>query len=339
MRILYVALTRAKQRIIVTATNKNPEKYIQSLESKIPGFPISPFVVNKLSSYSDWLFACALANPSCNVRTNIEPDYSNYTENCKPWNIEIVDDEILYSIQDEKFEHNELIQEAEPDEDFLNLFKERINFKYKNQPLSALPQKVSASELSHKDNRIFNKILKKPSFIDENKADGAEKGTAFHNFMEYCDLKNARNNCKSEAYNLRENGFLTERQIELLDFEKLESFLNGELIERVIKSEKFYREYLFTVKINAEDYNSEINDSFKNQKIVMQGAVDLVFIENGEAVIVDYKTDRVKEITDLEKLYRKQVELYKSALEETTSLPVREAIIYSVHLNKSLKVV
>ncbi len=339
MRVLYVALTRAKQRVIVTATNNNPEKYIQSLESKIPVFPISPFVVNKLSSYSDWLFACALANPSCNIRTNIEPDYSNYIENCKPWNIEIVDDEILYSIQDEKSENNELIQEAEPDEDFLKLFKERINFKYKNQPLSTMPQKVSASELSHKDNRIFNKILKKPSFIYENKADGAERGTAFHNFMECCDLKKARENCKSEAYSLRENGFLTERQIELLDFEKLESFLNGELIERVIKSEKFYREYLFTVKINAEDYNSEINDSFKNQKIVMQGAVDLVFIENGEAVIVDYKTDRVKEITDLEKLYRKQVELYKSALEETTSLPVREAIIYSVHLNKSLKVV
>ncbi len=339
MRVLYVALTRAKQRIIVTATNKNPEKYIQSLESKIPCFPISPFVVKKLSSYSDWLFACALANPCCNIRTNIEPDYSNYIENCKPWNIEIINEKILNNIKKEKSEQNEFIQEVEPDEDFLNSFKERINFKYKNHPLSTLPQKVSASELSHKDNRIFNKIFKKPSFVDENKADGVERGTAFHNFMECCDLTNARKNCKSEAYNLKENGFLTERQIELLDFEKLENFLNGGLIKRVIKSEKFYREYQFTVKINAEDYNSEISDKFKNQKIVMQGAVDLVFIENGEAVIVDYKTDRVKEITDLEKLYRKQVELYKSALEETTSLPVKEVIIYSVHLNKSLKVI
>ncbi|MCH5304345.1 MAG: UvrD-helicase domain-containing protein, partial [Ruminococcus sp.] len=338
MRVLYVALTRAKERLIITATNKEPEKYLQTLESKIPTYPISPFVVKSFKSYSDWLFACVLANPSCDIRTNIEPDYTNYIEGSKPWNVEIINEKIASNIQRESLGKAKTYEKLEPDTDFLNKFIDRINFKYKNHPLSTLPQKVSASELSHKDNRIFNKVLRKPSFMTETKADGTEKGTAFHNFMERCNLLKAKENCKFEAEKLKENGYLTSRQIELLDYEKLENFLNSELIERVLNSEKFYREYQFTVRINAEEYNSELSADFKEEKIVMQGAVDLVFVENGGIVIVDYKTDRVKEIDDLGRMYQKQVDLYKSALEETTALPVKEVIIYSLHLNKSLKI-
>jgi ATP-dependent helicase/nuclease subunit A len=86
------------------------------------------------------------------------------------------------------------------------------------------------------------------------------------------------------------------------------------------------------------DYNPELKEEFSAQKIIMQGAVDLVFIENGEAVIVDYKTDRVKDEKDLAELYHKQVELYKTAIEETTDYKVKEVIIYSIHLNREVKI-
>ena len=106
----------------------------------------------------------------------------------------------------------------------------------------------------------------------------------------------------------------------------------------MLRSEQYFREYTFTVNINASDYDRDISDDFKNRKIIMQGAVDLAFVENGEVVIVDYKTDRVKDINRLVTMYRKQVELYKSALEETMGLNVKEVMIYSVHLNEHIKI-
>ena len=337
MRILYVALTRAKERLIITSVNKEPKNYLSNLESKIASYPISSYVVKNMNSYSDWLFSCALSNPSCNIRVNSEPDYTYYKDSYRPWKVQIVDDETEAEKEHESEIEPEVVEEnTEINEDFLNEFISRVNFDYKNKPLSSLPQKVSASEFSHRDNGVFNKILRKPSFMNDEDKSGAEKGTAFHNFMERCDIKNAVENCEKEARRLCESGYLTKRQVQLLDYEKLEKFLSGKLISRVLSSGEYYREFQFTVKIDASDYNPELKESFPDEKIVMQGAVDLVFIENGEAVIVDYKTDRVKELSKLAELYHKQVELYKSAIEKCTDYKVKEIMIYSVHLNKEI---
>lgn len=337
MRILYVALTRAKERLIITSVNKEPKNYLSSLESKIASYPISSYVVKNMNSYSDWLFSCALSNPSCNIRVNSEPDYTYYKDSYRPWKVQIVDEKTEAEKELEFENEPEVVEEnTEINEEFLNEFISRVNFEYKNKPLSSLPQKVSASEFSHRDNGVFNKILRKPSFMNDEDKSGAEKGTAFHNFMERCDIKNAVENCEKEARRLCESGYLTKRQVQLLDYEKLEKFLSGKLISRVLSSGEYYREFQFTVKIDASDYNPELKESFFDEKIVMQGAVDLVFIENGEAVIVDYKTDRVKDLSKLAELYHKQVELYKSAIEKCTDYKVKEIIIYSVHLNEEI---
>lgn len=333
MRILYVALTRAKERLIITAVNKAPEKYLLKLESKIPAYPISPYVVKGMSSYSDWLFTCALTNPSCDIRKIIKPDFTYFKDSYKPWIVDIINKKSEIKVNSQNADKQSNIKsEASIDKDFLKNFINRVNYNYPYKSLSALPQKVSASELSHKDNRIFNKILRKPSFLTEKKSSGAEKGTAFHNFMERCDLASARKDVSLEAERLKAKGFLTERQVKLIEYDKLRDFLNSSLIDRVINSESYEREFQFTVKINAEDYNSD----FKSETLIMQGAIDLFFIENNEVVIVDYKTDRVKDSSDLIKLYHKQLELYKSAIEEISGLNVKEAVIYSIHLGEEI---
>ena len=188
----------------------------------------------------------------------------------------------------------------------------------------------------NRDFKLFNKLLLKPDFIKGQKSTGAQKGTAFHTFMERCDLERAKLNPKKEAERLNESGFLSGEELKLLDFKALGRFLGSKLIERAIKSGKYFREYTFTVKINASDYNPELDDGFGNNKIIMQGAVDLAFIEDGEIVIADYKTDRVKDIAKLGFMYKKQLELYKAALEETMNLKVKEIIIYSIYLNQEL---
>lgn len=339
MRILYVALTRAKEKLIITSVNKDPKKYIENLESKTASYPISSYVVKNMNSYSDWIFSCALANPGCDIRINNEPDYTYYKNSYKPWKFDIIKNNDSEVIEIEKKEDDNIdLLPSKIDKQFLDTFINRVKFDYNDAPLSKLPQKISASEFSHKDNRIFNKVLRKPLFLSEKDTSAAEKGTAFHNFMERCDILRARENCKLEAERLCENGFLNELQVKLINYDDLDKFLSSELISRVINSDSYQREYQFTVKINAVDYNPELKEEFSAQKIIMQGAVDLVFIENGEAVIVDYKTDRVKDEKDLAELYHKQVELYKTAIEETTDYKVKEVIIYSIHLNREVKI-
>lgn len=337
MRILYVALTRAKERLIITSAQKDPEKYLMNLESKVAEYPISSYAVKNMNSYSDWLFTCALAYPGCDIRTNIKPDYTNYKESYKPWKAHFVDkNSLIENIPTKDTDNKVVFNEVGTDEKLLTRLKDRFEFNYNNSPLITLPQKISASDFAHKDNEIFKKVLRKPNFLSKSDVSAAEKGTAFHSFMERCDIEKAKDNCKEEAQRLRDNGFLTERQLELLNYPELKEFLSSELISRVLNSESYIREYQFTVRINASKYNPDIKTDFADNKIIMQGAVDLVFIENGEAVIVDYKTDRVKDVSQLADLYRKQVELYKSAVEECTDYKVKEIIIHSVHLNKAI---
>ena len=336
MRVLYVAMTRARERLIITSTQQNPEAYISKLESKITAYPVSPYVIKHSASFSDWLFTAALANPSCSeLRSNIKPDFTNFCENYRPWKTEIIKGSELEYDNDLE-EEIQSSAELKPNPEFIRKFRDRLSFKYKNNPLVTLPQKVSASQLSHRDNKVFDRLLAKPDFLMDKKPTGAKKGTAFHAFMEHCDIIMAKENPEAEAARLRNKGFLSAVELELLDFKALGDFLTSGLINRVINSADYFREYTFTVRINASDYKPDIEDDFKNQKIIMQGAVDLAFVEDGELVIVDYKTDRVRDINKLARLYRKQLELYKSALEETTGLGVKEVIIYSIHLNKEL---
>ncbi|MCH5298182.1 MAG: helicase-exonuclease AddAB subunit AddA [Ruminococcus sp.] len=345
MRILYVAMTRAKERLIITSTSDNPDRTVASIETKLTSYLISPFVVRNFNSFSEWIIACCLAHPSCDeLRTNISADMSKYPDgNFIPWTVTTVGEK--YVSEDNEQEADTVSAESSLktaviplNEKFVQDFNERINYTYPNAPLTKLPQKVSASELAHKDNRIFNKILRKPQFLSDDKKSGAEKGTAFHAFMERCEINNALSDSRKEAERLSKSGFLTETQLEMLDYAKLDNFLKSKLIKRVLNAEEYHREYRFTVKINSSDFDSDIPAEFAENKIIMQGAVDLAFVEDGEVVIVDYKTDRVRDAYKLSEMYSKQVELYKQALEETMERRVKEVIIYSVYLGEQIKI-
>ena len=110
------------------------------------------------------------------------------------------------------------------------------------------------------------------------------------------------------------------------------------LFDRIIKSQKILREERFTVKIKASDAFEEYQDIKNDAYVIMQGAVDLAFVEDGGLVVVDYKTDRVNDISKLLTLYKKQLLLYKEAMEQSTDYKVKELIICSVYLNEYIKI-
>ncbi len=339
MRILYVAMTRAKERLIITMSHKEPKKFIESAANKITDNEITPYAVKNSNSFADWIVACGLLHPSCDKwRSYIEKSIIPQDDAGAEWSFNIYNNDDIADFEPTVTDKKDVsLERALPDYEFLNKFVERINYCHPLETLQTIPQKVSASAISH-NNQVFDKVLKTPNFVKESTPKGTDIGTAFHCFMEHCDIKNARDSVTLEAQRLVDKGFLTEQQQNLLDVAKITEFLNTPLVDRIINAKEFYREYQFTVNINLSEYDENIDNSLKEQKIVMQGAVDLAFAEEDGLVIVDYKTDRVKDVSVLSALYSKQLLLYKNAMEQCTGLKVKEMYIYSVNLNKLLKI-
>ena len=154
--------------------------------------------------------------------------------------------------------------------------------------------------------------------------------------MQYCDFTLARKSIDEEINRLESEGVLSAEQAALIDRHGLEKLVHNGLFDRVIASPELYREERFTVKIHPALISDDYPDT--DDEIVMQGAVDLAFEENGKIVIVDYKTDRVRDIQKLVTLYKKQLELYKEAMRQSLEKEVSECLICSVALNDVVKV-
>ena len=152
------------------------------------------------------------------------------------------------------------------------------------------------------------------------------------------DFKNARNDFDGEIERLVTKGFITKRQGEVLDRNKLLNLVNSPLTDRIVNSEKVYREFKFYTKILAKDALENVTENFSEQKIILQGAVDLAFVEDNSLVIVDYKTDRIKDVSELKELYSQQLLLYKNAMEQCTPYKVSKCIIYSITLGDFVEV-
>lgn len=345
LRVLYVALTRAKEKLIAVCSKKNSEKYLSNLYSKIVfGNIIEPYSVVRCSSISDWLLLCALVHPSLNdLRMKINPSAEPILhKDTSPWHYELIDkEELIFGNTVDTFDESEKIFENIQNTDtydYAQLLKTNLSFKYKNADIMNLPQKVSASQISHNESDYFEKVLMKPSFLNKETAAAVDRGTAHHKFLQYCDFLNAKASLDSEIERLNKLGLLTEEQTDLIDKAKIKNLLNSELVQRIINSPLVFREEQFSAKLNPSLVFDEYENVDTDAEIIVQGAVDVAFEENGKLVIVDYKTDRVKDISKLAILYKKQLELYRLAMEQSTEMTVSECIICSVHLGEYIKI-
>ena len=147
---------------------------------------------------------------------------------------------------------------------------------------------------------------------------------------------------EQEIGRLLETEKLTQRQCDCLDREKLRAILHGELFERIIgvmskNSRNVFREKQFTVFVHPSLTVTDGREFRPDRKQIVDGEVDLVFIEDGALVIVDYKTDRVKETEELRR-HKPQLDLYEQAMTQVFGLPVKEKIIFSVTLNDYITV-
>lgn len=334
LRVLYVAMTRAREKLIMLTSLKNPAATLSKLSLQILNTAkVSPYVVRSANSFSDWILMCALRHPSGQklrelAGMSVELVIKDDTE----WKIEIVSPDGDGNI---KTAEKPLMEPEESviDEELLRKINRRLNYVYEYEELAKIPPKVTVSELVSQNNgQVANfDFDKRPAFLSGVSLTPAQKGSALHGFMQFADFNRARENLEQEIKHLQECGFITKEQGESLNRTQLEKFLKSTLCSRILASPNVVREYQFTVNISASDVVPGIDEKFAKENVVLQGAIDCVFEEGDNLVLVDYKTDKSESAEFFKKHYGKQLELYASAIKKYTGKTPAQNILYSFY--------
>lgn len=322
LRVLYVAMTRAKEQFITFITDKNINTRLNSLGQKIINGTVDPFLCKNLNSDADILLLAALMHQNGKeLRKNCDTDIKTKVATF-PLDIEFID-----SIEKLESDKKEAV---DYDEEIVKTIEDKLNFKYNNSNLSNISAKRTASTLDESIKGFEFFASSKPAFLIEDGVTPGEKGTAMHTFMQFCDYNDSKNDLDKEINRLLSLGYLTQKQVDCLDKSALSIFFNSDFAKEIFLSDKIYRE----IKVSSFVDACDIDDTNSHEKILIQGISDCVYEKDGELVIVDYKTDKVKTENQLLKMYQNQIAFYVKSVEKTLQKKVKKAVLYSFHLGK-----
>ncbi len=327
VRILYVAMTRAKEKLIMTGCCDNPEEWIMSG----PSFTNTSYMSMLSRAVCDGKEDVFAIN-ACNLRDNAVFEAA---------------DEISRAEMRSRFEK----ESDNADTNLVESIRERFSFEYPYERLRSLYTKTTVSDLKmaaiekedgeaahpFKENE---KIEYVPSFAGgENEVKGTDRGTAYHNLLELLDFK-AFPDCEDIAKEydrqiekLILNGRIPKEDAEKVFKSKIVAFLNSETARQMMEADKagnLYKEQPFVIGVKADTIDETFPDF---ETVLVQGVIDVYYIHEGRVTVLDYKTDRVETGEELVKRYRKQLEYYAEALRTLTGLETDELLLYSFGLN------
>jgi ATP-dependent helicase/nuclease subunit A len=213
-----------------------------------------------------------------------------------------------------------------------NLF----SFKYDGK-LTDIPSKLTITEIVFP--RDEDSPLKRPDFAPALIGlTAAEAGTAMHTFMQYADFAGAERDISAEAERLCDMGLISEPELDGLKFSELSEFFRSRAYSRIKSSLKLWREKKFLVKISEISLDGDLAAEYNDTGGMLQGIADCVFEEPDGLVLIDYKTDRVRDGAALISRYGRQILLYSLALEKVLGKKVKESYLYSFSLGCEIPV-
>lgn len=330
MRMLYVAMTRMQDRLVIISAPSNPEKKLSTLYDMLIASrqKITKLMFSSLKSFSDWLLTSLLLHP-------------DGVELRKPGHKLLLSDtksRISVKLFYPGIEENVAVAEDKEtiiDEDMLNKLIDNFSYSYPYSDIQGVMAKASVSALANSAESAKFAFTQIPDFMNKTLKPTA-RGTATHKVMEHFDFENA-NNVEAELDRLYEWQFISEAQREAVDVDAIRKFFASDLFKRIKNADLVKREMRFITEESANKFAQIKNEHLEDEKIIIQGAVDLCFIENGEIVLLDFKTDRVEKADELKEAYSEQLNIYAKAVEKIFEKKVKERIIYSFNLNKEIK--
>lgn len=372
MRILYVAMTRAKEKLIITGSVKGMESSVSGWKERCSGpeEPLRPAIVRSASSYLDWLMppllqldaGAPLLEAGGQTAIMKDDDWSRW------FRIRVADassvergraaEHAVHTMKKDSFEQKAAAQTPEPAARMV--LDADAGWKYAYGNLRTIKSKYSISELkeAHIDElaepafQFQEPDMKKkqPSFMkdtgkkEEKAASGTDYGTAFHRLMELLPFRDADPDraeewIDGEIRKTAASGRLTPQQMKLINRRDVVRFLKTPMAARMIEADRrgeLYRERPFVAAVPV----SMVDDSISSdEEVIVQGVIDVWFREGNQLVLLDYKTDRVPAQQGEQILiqrYSVQIDYYRYALEQYTGEKVVQSCLYSVKLGRTI---
>ena len=328
LRVLYVAMTRAKEKLcLVFVDDHLPKKMQRFCEELDFSTAMSSDTVLGASSMGQWLISSLLRLPGAtSLRDTFLLNAVPLIEDNTVWDILFPTPVLQESVTAE----NEMAAVA-ADEDLVRQIRENMTYIYPHEELTHSPAKVAASEIARQTTNNPFVATARPKFMSNFGLTPAERGTAMHAFMQFANYPAAALSLADEIERLTSLSFLSKEQADSLDTARLRTFFESELYSRMCRASRCLREYHFT-------FRQPTDTKYLKASAVVQGIADCVFEEEDGLVVVDYKTDHVKTPEALVERYAAQLNIYREALQTIFQKPVKECLLYSFSLNTTITV-
>ena len=345
LRLLYVAMTRAQEKLILTCALTGGERDIEKL-MPMAGAPVEPQALLDCASMAQWVLLPVLARPEGEVlrRGYPQPTVAAKVDLGLPWDLRWVEGDVFRS---RPAPHR---REAVTEEEMPERLEDCLFWEYPYLGDVELPSKLTATQLKGRDldeeaaeeapREAAPPRFDRPRFASEKLGlTAAEKGTALHLVMQYInfDRCGSKGAVAEEIERLVRERFITSQQAESVEPERIAGFFASPLGQEMMKSGTLRREFKFSVLAPARRYYPEAGEG---EQVLLQGVVDCYFETPKGITVVDFKTDRVygEGLTARAEEYRPQLAAYADALGEITGKPVVRRALWFFSEGKAVEV-
>ena len=354
LRVLYVALTRAKEKLIITGTLPRPEEKLEEsrMLQRSNQKELSFGELSHAGTYWDWILPAVLG---CGEDVPLEVNILHFEDIVK----EGLKEETKGVISRLLLEQWDTDRVYEPE--MHTVMEEQFGFHYPYEKSSARKLKFTVTELKKRayeiamDHSLEEEAQEEllyeepevtpliPTFMQKEEGlTGAPRGTAYHRIMELLAFEGPEPDSTEEVAEwidgMAASGKIEKEAAECVKAYDIFRFLetsSGKRMKKAAKSQKLWKEQPFVLGIDAKELYPEEEDG---ELILVQGIIDAYFEEEDGLVVLDYKTDRVRKAEELVEKYQEQLRYYAKALEQMTGKKVKEKIIYAFSLGKEIRI-
>ena len=346
LRLLYVAMTRAEEYLFISGTVTDARKWRDSYAwmKGIDG-PLPSYAVKGGSSYMDWiLMAAAAGTPHLRVLPETAQDLAEHEKRSLRGTLSL--EQLRQKMEAIRNDPPAISEELD----------RRVHFRYPYEGLAGVRGIVTVSALKQKAQETGpaespedepdelpavrqerEALLPQPAAAGRGKLSGTERGTVYHKIMEHLEIAKLTDEASAAAQiaGMKDKGLLTDEEAAAVPAAEIMAFFETPLGERARRADaegRLFREQPFILGVPLGEIDPAHAGS--SERVLIQGIIDLYFEEDGKLIIVDYKTDRAVDLSELEVRYRTQLAYYRRALEQASGKPVAETLIYSTVLRR-----
>lgn len=344
LRVLYVAMTRAKDRLIMTYSDKKLEATLAELAMRMD-VSSKLFITSTVDCPGDWILYTALQRTEAGAFFQIGARPENVAVSDNPWLIQVTQAPVASA----SVQNTEEICSTELPADVRHRISRSLSFRYPNRKATAAPSKQTATQLKgrQKDQEAMEDTpdpkapfsgFRKPSFVSD-QTSGKNYGNTIHCVMQHIRFDHCESvsSVQAEVNRLVERKLITVEQGQAVNLQHIHQFFQSEMGRRVLGCQELLREFKFSLLDDGSRYVS----GMEGEEVLLQGVVDCALVEDHGITILDFKSDRVTEesLDALTGEYRIQVETYAKALERIYEKTVTEAYLYFFRIGRLVRII